>query len=329
MKKIFLYMYMLIIITFLVSCNDSKEENKTTSIEYETGFYGELSDEQIKYLEDKLFETKESLNGYSYNKINSLLFGTGIELYNQTSGFENNGVTYSYNTNVDSGLYGNYYRNLVSDSNVRITLEEAYTLREKDMELRLDDFLCYEFFMNKNYSEETYLVLPIAELENCYICVKFIENEDGTIHMYSPCFTYDDTNGDNIKGKYKLLMYKGYIESLINDFPAYSTKKLMSYIYYESITNHSLMISIDNFSEKDYIVNETRKLYKLVDGEYIELTNLSIKSDYEFVIEAGNVISITIPLCDKNSPLESGDYKFAMGIDKSGCFYKEFKFTIQ
>ena len=54
-----------------------------------------LSDEQIEYLTEKLLFTMDAISDMSYEGVNYQLLGTGLELYNPTSGIEVNGLDYT------------------------------------------------------------------------------------------------------------------------------------------------------------------------------------------------------------------------------------------
>ena len=127
--------------------NGAQNETKAAAVE--------LSAEQLDYLTTQAGLTEDSIALMDYEAINWHLLGTGMELYNKSSGVEVNGITYKNESGTD-------YINAVSESEEPITLDEVYAIRDKEADIRLEDFMKYSFE------------------------IKVINAEDGTYAMYVP-----------------------------------------------------------------------------------------------------------------------------------------------
>lgn len=145
----------------LVAFSGCKKDENTTETknqnEFETGFYSQLDEEQKNYME-RLEYNEASVNDISYDALNYYFIGTGLELYNKTSGVETKGVEYKYPQSVSEEEYGKYYRELTSTTTNQITLEDAVNIRNKDEAMTVEDFLLYSF-VKLNKEEGLYTML--------------------------------------------------------------------------------------------------------------------------------------------------------------------------
>ena len=117
-----------------------------------------LTSLQREYLENEKgyhFEDSDIYN-YTYEETNYLLLGTGLELYNPTSGVEKNGIYYE-TTNAD------FYKNPVCESKEKITFEKLYNIRLKDVNIRLEDFMEYEYEFTAHKDGSYTLDLDISD----------------------------------------------------------------------------------------------------------------------------------------------------------------------
>lgn len=87
MKK---YCVILLAVLAIVFTSCTKNNTNTGGGEETTPILDILSDEQIEYLTEKLLFTVDAISDMSYEGVNYQLLGTGLELYNPTSGIEVN-----------------------------------------------------------------------------------------------------------------------------------------------------------------------------------------------------------------------------------------------
>jgi hypothetical protein len=313
----------------LVGCG--KEDESTDDYndsEKETGLYDELTEEQKEYLKryyeftDNHYE--EMINKMTYETINSALQGTGFELYNKTSGVEVYGIEFKYSEDIDTLSYGKYYSTLQSFSDRKITLEEVYAIRSKDIHMKIDDFLEYSFISETVDANITRLLLEIDTLSNVYVCVEVKEDVSGIINMTAPYFLHRDETDI----EFSVLYDKDTFEAYVFQEPYYSSEgKLVSYIKYNTVTNKSLVYAVKNITKEEIVINQSYAIYKLVDDEYKEI--ISYDSEVNEILGAYKKWEIPIQFATNDNQLDRGTYKIVFGKCKDGYLYEENDFIIE
>ncbi|MBD5157417.1 MAG: hypothetical protein HDT13_07280 [Butyrivibrio sp.] len=167
MKK---YCVILLAVLAIVFTSCTKNNTNTGGGEETTPILDILSDEQIEYLTEKLLFTMDAISDMSYEGVNYQLLGTGLELYNPTSGIEVNGLDYTLDKEPD-------YENIKSGSDRRITYDEAYSIRLKENDMRAEDFLEYEFICESEKENVYMFFIPLEDYEDTY--VRFSVRTDG------------------------------------------------------------------------------------------------------------------------------------------------------
>mgnify|MGYP007069876179 CR=1 FL=1 len=285
MKKV-LFLLVMSCVLILTSCsgklearNNDVSENSTT--EKDTGYYDALSAEQVEYLNTYCFMDEDEIDTCTYDELAGIFLGTGMELYNKTSGILRNGVTYYlYETNpeVAPENYGKYYFNIVKDGDsAMITIEEAYEIRDKELDIRVDDYLNYEYYMEGYETSEGYtkyeMYLPIADYyKNVYVAIYFREYEDGKVTMDVPRLKYINESDEEHNGE----TYYFYLDDYRRDykfsyidedgFMILPSEYVFGGVSWNSVTDSSLIIDFCKYTDDYYYLNESFKIYK-VDGE--------------------------------------------------------------
>lgn len=277
--------------------------------------YDTLTDEQRKYLTDVLGMTKKVIDLMDYEMINYHLLGTGFELYNQTSGLEIFGTTYKEETAISD----------VSESNDLITLPEATEIRLKGTDIRLDDFVNYKYEIVKREDSEAYVMeLPLEEYENTYIHIVFTRNGD-SITMKAPFVIYD--NGES-NWTFSILYDQKIIETFFNEEPKYTVEgKVCMDIQYGSVTENSLVIYWNNWTENEYKICGEYDLYEVSEGKEV-MIDTSEKLETVVNSKAGAGVSSTIDIifADDVKLVDGNTYILKYGKDEEGYLYEEITF---
>lgn len=232
--------------------------NTTTINSTNENNYSILDSKQIEYLTETALITKERLEKMSYESINWELLGTGLELYNKTSGVEINGITYA-----SDKTYVGTEKNNAKD----ITYEEVYKLREKDEKITLDDFAGYNYTV-KDIKSGYVMDIPIEGYEDSYVRVIYKVLEDGKISMKCPIWFYDGEGEDDYT--FSILYDQALIEAFYDNNDFSYEDKLIFWVQYTSVTDNTLVLAYWNYTDED-----------------VEFTgNLNIKSDEEIVCNA-------------------------------------------
>lgn len=308
---------------------NDKDVNTVLSVsENETGLFDILSEEQRDYLVTQMGYTKEGINVMTYESINYKLLGTGLEIYNTSSGFEVNGVDYTYDEDVNTSEYGKYYSNIVKNNGKFISLEEVYRLRDKDINLRLDDFLSYDFICEEIGNGIYQYKLCIEDIENLYYLIEFTEDELGNVHIDAPYICYNEFGEKTYT--FSAMYDRDDLEIFIYDEPQFSYEgKLITDIVYSSVTYKSLVIQVKNYSDDDYILNETYSIYRKEGGEYVKLDEFSYVAESEETLKSKTGSNVPIRFGNDEEKLEIGEYRINFGINEGGYVYKEMEFTIE
>ena len=129
--------------------------------------------------------------GYWYvseEDLNRMLLGTGMEIYNPSSGVEVFGLEYNKKSGFD------YLA--ASDSNKKMTLSDVRKFRNKEKEMRIEDLTEYAYTVSEktlNNSGEKSIIYeldaPITDYENTYMKIWF-EIKDDKIKMQVPQLIY-------------------------------------------------------------------------------------------------------------------------------------------
>lgn len=317
-------------VIILLLCTVFKEKKLSNNIEYETGFGYLLEQKHLDYLVDfnyipSEYDPMEELNSLTYEELNMLFLGTGFELYNQSSGFEKFGCYYSYGEDVDVNDYGHYYTNRESTSEKCISIEEAYEIREKDMDMRLEDFFDFKYEIFDEGNVKTY-ELPVEGYGYLYLVVSFIENEDGTVHIKrAPGF---ESRIPGNFSRYSLLCGRTRFDTCYNMEPRMTdTDKLGYGIQYTSVTDKTLVIEFFNWFDKVLYINNSHVIYKKDGNEYVKLDQFTYETDY--YTEVSPMLYVTYLYVNYNEAkdsLEPGDYKLVLDEDD---YNLEFEFTVE
>ena len=181
MKSKITILLILVFCLSLTGCELIKPSHKKTSsynesrIEYNVS--QSLTDEQLNYLIDELYISEDGLEYYDYESLNWELMGSGYELYNKTSGIEIYGLDYE----TDNSEYLAFPECV---TNEKITLEEAVSIRNKDTDMKVEDFLKYKFQFDQ-YEDHDRIKLPVESYDDVY--VRFTYTLDGNnVHMSTP-----------------------------------------------------------------------------------------------------------------------------------------------
>ncbi len=278
-----------------------------------------LTQEQLDYLTNKVGVPENTIANASYEGINLYLLGSGLELYNQTSGVEKNGIVYTTD-NADRLTGGS------NESNPEITMEEAYEIRDKDKDIRLEDFLEYRYEIKTiDEAKNTYNMLaPITGYENTYIRVvyKLTGNE---VDMVTPLMYYQENQESGML--FSLYYDKAEIAAFFDNGDYSYDGKVICAVQYTSVTPQSLVIEINNYSEEQYIYNGSYVLSRLdvTTGDMVEIA--SYKSDEDVTVD-GHFLDIEPVSFGDAAPLSAGSYQIAFGKDGKGYLSGKLDFEL-
>ena len=261
-----------------------------------------LSDEQIEYLTEKLLFTVDAISDMSYEGVNYQLLGTGLELYNPTSGIEVNGLDYTLDKEPD-------YENIKSGSDRRITYEEAYAIRLKENDMRAEDFLEYEFICKSDKENVYRFFIPLEDYEDTY--VSFSVRTDGrNIHMSTPYFFYTKSlsNGSTFSILYDTLLFKDYFK----DNKHTNDGSLLIGIRYGSVTPTSIVLKAYNYTQKNFKCNKSFDIYKGEGDDKELLEEFSVKTREKYTLETRTSGSIYLTF-GSDKGLEPGIYTIVFG----------------
>ncbi|MCM1308589.1 MAG: hypothetical protein NC223_08325, partial [Butyrivibrio sp.] len=273
-------------------------QNANTGSEAETTpILDILSEEQIKYLTEKLFFTTDAISDMSYEDVNYQLQGTGLELYNPTSGVEINGLDYTVDEEID-------YKNLESKADKKITYEEAYAIRLKEKEMRAEDFLEYEFIRKSDKENVHLFFIPLEGYEDTYVRFS-IKTEGCNIHMSTPHFFHSKSLsvGNTFSILYDTLLFEDYYK----DNKYTNEGDVLIGIRYNSVTPTSLILNVHNFTQKKFKCGKSFKIYKGEgDGKEL-LEEFSVKTREKHTQEKRTAASIYLTF-GSDKGLEPGIY---------------------
>ena len=297
-------------------CGQKKTETTTTAdTQKEIPMYDQLTDEQKEYLEKDQMMEVESINNSSYEMINWTLLGTGLELYNPSSGVEKMGLRYETDQ-----------LDLTRSGTELITWDDLYEIRLKEKEMRIEDFqeyVCEIKPIDKETDDGTgyELLAPMKEYKNTYARVYFYV--DGTkVFMKFPHLFCDD--GDGTGNVFSVLYNQALREAFFEQEPYSYDGKLVVGLQYTSLTDHSAVIEMYNSTDKDVKVVDDLTIYRIDDTDSSKKTEVcSIKGEKTETLDKYSFTIRPITFFDNGKKLEPGRYLLVYGKNKAGYAYKE------
>lgn len=137
MKKSIIFITAIISAVCFTACGNA--DLKNTQIETTTNGI-KLTEEQLEYLKN----LNGDITGIEYvseEGLNRMLLGTGMELYNPSSGVEVFGLEYDKKSGFD------YLA--ASDSDKKMTLSDVRKFRNKEKEMRIEDLTEYAYTVSE------------------------------------------------------------------------------------------------------------------------------------------------------------------------------------
>lgn len=324
MKKSIIFIAAIIFAICFTACGNSGEKNTQT----ETTTNGiKLTEEQLEYLK-KLRSDITGIEYVSEEDLNRMLLGTGMEIYNPSSGVEVFGLEYNKKSGFD------YLA--ASDSNKKMTLSDVRKFRNKEKEMRIEDLTEYAYTVSEktlNNSGEKSIIYeldaPITDYENTYMKIWF-EIKDDKIKMQVPQLIYrNEADGKTtaFSINYNPMPIESFFEN--NDY-SFENKMIVS-VQYSSPRKKSIVLNAINWTDYDYHFNGTCDIYKAdTDGNKKEKATTGT---YETMTIGGrnndkytgwNYLDITF-----EDELPSGDYIIEVKTDGKNKFTKDLPFTIE
>ncbi|MGN0369063.1 MAG: hypothetical protein ACI4EW_00780 [Butyrivibrio sp.] len=323
MKKFYLLILMIIPL-MLTACGKnaaSEETSAKQTSESDHSILDTLTEEQLNYLTESEQLSEDAIALMDYESVNWYFLGTGMELYNQSSGVEKNGIIYDCEEGTD-------YTNPESVNDKKITMEELYDIRCKEDKMRLEDFMEYEFLIkaidadNNRYSMQ----VPVEEYQNTYAEINFKIKDDNTIYMRAPVLSYhvSDTESKTFSIYYDKATYTAFFEN--GDY-SYDNKLYFG-IQHSSVTGKSLVLQIFNNTEDEYSLNDSFEIYKITDGEK------ELLKDYSYTTEDVTQInkqtwSIHPVKFPSETKLDKGEYVIVFGSNDDDSVDVELEFNVE
>ena len=324
MKKSIIFIAAIIFAICFTACGNSGEKNTQT----ETTTNGiKLTEQQLEYLK-KLRSDITGIEYVSEEDLNRMLLGTGMELYNPSSGVEVFGLEYNKKSGFD------YLA--ASDSDKKMTLSDVRKFRNKEKEMRIEDLTEYAYTVSEktlNNSGEKSIIYeldaPITDYENTYMKVWF-EIKDDKIKMQVPQLIYrNEADGKTtaFSINYNPMPIESFFEN--NDY-SFENKMIVS-VQYSSPRKKSIVLNAINWTDYDYHFNGTCDIYKA--DKDCNKKEKATTGTYEAMTIGGrnndkytgwNYLDITF-----EDELPSGDYIIEVKTDGKNKFTKDLSFTIE
>ncbi len=300
------------IILGMYGCDSENKTDVKSNVDTRKITFDELTDEQKDYLTQVQLFTEDAINNMEYEAINWELLGTGFELYNQSSGVEDFGLSYS-DTNPISEK---------STSEDVITFEEVVEIRKKEKDMRLNDFAAYKYTLEAESNNRYTMCLPLADYEDTYVNIHYTKGEDNVINMQTPYIRHD------MKGEADSVFSILYGNELMRQHyevePKYTLEgKVFIDILYTTVTENSLVVEVYNGSDKELKLVPSYKIYEKVDGKEVLIASGTGEQDE---IEANTYSIESVVLQDDVKLEKNKKYLFKFGEDKWGHFYDEIEF---
>ena len=285
-----------------------------------------LSKEQKEYLNKKMLISDSVLSQLNDIQIQYYLLRSGLELYNKSSGIEVNGIEYNI-----SDKSGEYYYNKHKSSSKRINMSQAQSIRLKGNDIRIDDYMFYEYSIDKrskkgdinNYS----LDLKVEGYPNTTITILYSE-ESGKIKMLAPFLHYVGSSEPQDEGYSFSLLYD---DSSINAFfeggknPGFKGK-VYGEIPYGCYSEKALGLVIYNYDCKSYKYDCSYKLYKVASNKKELVAEYSGNNKDEVTISNESYEIIKLPLDESKVSLGNGVYILDFGKKEPGFVSGEVQF---
>ena len=324
MKKSIIFIAAIIFAICFTACGNSSEKNAQT----ETTTNGiKLTEEQLEYLKN----LNGDITGIEYvseEGLNRMLLGTGMELYNPSSGVEVFGLEYNKKSGFD------YLA--ASDSDKKMTLSDVRKFRNKEKEMRIEELTEYAYTVSEktlNNSGEKSIIYeldaPITDYENTYMKIWF-EIKDDKIKMQVPQLIYrNEADGKTtaFSINYNPMPIESFFEN--NDY-SFENKMIVS-VQYSSPRKKSIVLNATNWTDYDYHFNGTCDIYKA--DKDCNKKEKATTGTYEAMTIGGrnndkytgwNYLDITF-----EDELPSGDYIIEVETDGKNKFTKDLPFTIE
>lgn len=292
--------------------------------------YDSLTEEQKEFLTEEQQMSVEQINGMSYEAVNAELLGTGFELYNQSSGVERYGLTYSFDSVEEIPSKG-YYINFPYDSSEEISYEQLLRIRLKEKDMRIEDFMKYKYEITpRKDGKNVYdMMLPLAGYPDTYVILSFREEDDGTVKMKAPYIKYFYSEEKEEGWVFSILYGQDWFEAFYENDARSLDGKVVCGIQYTSVTDHSLVIRVSNWTDQSLKVNPSFQLYKVDKGEEILLSDYTYESDEEQEQKLCSFSIYPVDLSGENPPLESGLYRIKYGKNTARYVYCELDFEVE
>ena len=329
--------------------NDSKkteytDTSKSLSKKHLHGkeLYDSLTTEQLEYLKDRAgyFWSVEGEDEKSdvfqnfvkemkYEDVNRNLLGTGMELYNPSSGVEVFGLTYQSPQKKS-------YATMKSTSTEEITCEKALEIRKKEKDMRLDDFMKYKFQIEKYEKDDLYFLnLPIKGYEDSYVRVPFSEKDNGEVHIScGPCIVWSkDCRIDKKSFEYGFSMiYSPVLLEVFITNPKHIFQSTDDKIYVTleeySVTDESLYLSLFGAPKNEEKHDTSFEVYEINNGKeklikkYIGRKEKCGSKDYP------QIQNVFVDLAFDGKKLFPGRYLLKYGNGDKKLLTTEFPFTV-
>lgn len=300
------------------SASSDNTSNKSSTSEVKTendeSIYDTLSEEQKTYLTDVQALSKDAIDLMDYEAINWNLLGTGFELYNQTSGVEIYGLSYTEDEPIKDS----------NDTDVLLSLDKAREIRLKEKDMRLEDFSAYKYSIRKlsEDSDNAYVMeVPLADYEDAYVDIIFTR-EDKTINMKVPHIISKAGDEDYV---FSILYDNEALIAYCETEPKYTMEnKMYMGVQYSSVTENSLVVKWWNHTDKEYKLDNSYELYEVTEnGE-----KLIDSFEGEEINVKGNTFSIKGVKFGENIKLVDGSaYILKYGKNQEGYMYCELEFV--
>lgn len=303
MKK-YLVIFLLMLTFAFSGC--ARSDKETSAQEETTSVLEILSEEQLDYLTEKLMFTEDAIAYMDYESVNWNLLGTGLELYNPSSGVEINGLDYIPEENID-------FETLKPESDRKITYEELYAIRLKEKNMRVEDFLEYYFGCVKDSDNKFIIKLPLEGYDDTYALFGVTVNGEklhmSVPHIYcSPLMSMESTfrGGSVFSVLYDSYDFKAFFKDNKKEF-----EDVVFGIQYSSVTPRSMVLTVKNYTSKSFKCNKSFEIYKGEGDSKELLKEHSVKTKENLKLDANTSSRIDISF-GSDKDLEPGVYTIVL-----------------
>ncbi len=310
MKKVKIMMCVCLAAVIISGCSDKGKSQKDSN---PSGQDFTLTEEQKNYLADKKGIGTAALDLMNKESVNWNLLGTGLELYNKTSGVEVNGVEYIADNSYD------YQKG--NDIDRKITFDEAVSFRNEDTKMRIEALNGYRYEITED-GEYQKLQAPVSGYDNTYLTI-FFKISDNKVFMNAPYIEYSGADNDS-NFAFSILYDKDYIKAFFENNDYSLDGKLVYGIQYTSVTDCSVVLRITNYTEESYIFNGEATVYQVDDSG-----NIIPESAIECTSKPVRINSLSfsiIPISFDN--IAKGEYAIIFGEDVESNIYGKLDFSL-